>query len=186
MRMQAALDTGPMLAVREVQVSDRDTGGTLHDRLGRFGAELIVETLDAVADGTAHERPQPLTGISYAEKISKAEALIDWRDDASSVWRRVRAFNPWPIAETTLNGAQLRVWEAEMAPNTSSALDAPSARCEFAPPGTVLTASNDGIDVACGRGALRILRLQLAGRKPLAAQEFIKAQRLAGARFASP
>ncbi len=186
MRMEAALDTGPMLAVREIQVSDRDTGGTLHDRLARLGAELIVETLDAVADGTAHEHPQPLTGISYAEKIRKAEALIDWRDDASSVWRRVRAFNPWPIAETTLNGAQLRVWEAEMASNVSNALDASSALCESAPPGTVLAASNDGIDVACGRGALRILRLQLAGRKPLAAQEFIKAQRLAGARFASP
>jgi len=187
MRMEPALDTGPMLAVREVRVADRDTAGTLHDRLARLGAELIVETLEALANGTAHEHPQPLTGISYAEKISKAEALIDWREDAAGVWRRVRAFNPWPIAETTWEGAQLRVWEAEMAPQLSQALDAPTgARAESAPPGTVLAATIDGIDVACGRGALRILRLQLAGRKPLKAQEFIKAQRLAGARFASP
>jgi methionyl-tRNA formyltransferase len=183
MRMEAALDTGPMVAVREVPVANRDTAGTLQDRLARLGAELIVETLDAVASGTAREQAQPLTGVSYAEKISKAEALIDWRDDATSVWRRVRAFNPWPIAETTWDGAQLRVWEAELAPH---APNPPGAPFPSAPPGSVLAASDDGIDVACGRGALRILRLQLAGRKPLPAREFLKAQRLAGARFATP
>jgi methionyl-tRNA formyltransferase len=90
----------------------------------------------------------------------------------------VRAFNPWPVAETRLNGAQLRIWEAEL---LESGGNAPAS--ESAPPGTVLAASPEGIDVACGRGALRLTRLQLAGRKPLAAAEFINAQPLAGARF---
>jgi methionyl-tRNA formyltransferase len=174
MRMEAGLDTGPMLAIAALEIGARETAGTLHERLALRGAELIVETLDAVASGTAREQPQPQAGITYAEKINKAEAMIDWHDDAASVLRRVRAFNPWPVAETKLDGVQLRVWDAEMG-------FAPAG----APPGTVLAASNDGIDVACGRGALRILRLQLAGRKPLAAREFIKAQRLAGARFSS-
>jgi len=178
MRMEPALDTGPMLAVREVRVADRDTAGTLHDRLARLGAELIVETLEALANGTAHEHPQPLTGISYAEKISKAEALIDWREDAAGVWRRVRAFNPWPIAETKLDGAQLRIWEAEV----RSKPGIPAAADVLA--GTVLAATEDGIDVACGRGVLRILRLQLAGRKALFVRDFIKGRRLDGAHFA--
>jgi methionyl-tRNA formyltransferase len=178
MRMEAGLDTGPMLATRELAICPRDTAGTLHDRLAHLGGDLIVDALDAVAHGSAREERQPSTGITYAEKITKAEALIDWHGDASSILRRVRAFNPWPIAETKFAGAQLRLWDAELAPGAG-------ARAATADPGTVLAASNDGVDVACGDGALRILRLQLAGRKPLAAQEFIKAQRLAGARFAS-
>jgi methionyl-tRNA formyltransferase len=134
--------------------------------------------LDAVASGAAHEEPQPGGGITNAQKIDKAEALIDWSDDAPGILRRVRAFDPWPIAETKLDGTQLRVWEAELAASIGSGSAA-------AAPGTVLDASNTGIEVACGAGVLRILRLQLAGRKPLTAREFIKAQRLAGARFAN-
>jgi methionyl-tRNA formyltransferase len=182
MRMEAGLDTGPMLAAREVPVADRETAGTLHDRLAALGGELIVEVLEAVADGGLREQPQPQTGITYAEKINKAEALIDWREDAPRILRRVRAFNPWPIAETKLEGAQLRVWDAELVPGSAPE----TLPADSAPPGTVVAASGDGVDVACGHGALRILRLQLAGRKPLAAREFIKAQRLAGLRFASP
>jgi methionyl-tRNA formyltransferase len=197
MRMEAGLDTGPLLAAREVPITDRETAATLHDRLASLGGELIVETLDAVATGEAHERAQPASGVTYAEKINKAEALIDWREDASSILRRVRAFNPWPIAETKLDGAQLRVWDAELAPAAAASpgapamLDAPTSSgapgspAAGATPGTVVAASNAGVDVACGSGTLRLLRMQLAGRKPLAAQEFIKAQRLAGARFAS-
>ena len=179
MRMEAALDTGPMLAAREVSIADRDTAGTLHDRLAQVGAELIVETLDALTNDGPPLRPQPQEGVTYAEKIGKAEALIDWRTDAPGILRRVRAFNPWPIAETRLKGAQLRIWEAELAPSEAFAATPPVL------PGVVLAASNRGIDVACGRGGLRILRLQLAGRKPLAAQEFLTAQRLDGMRFES-
>jgi methionyl-tRNA formyltransferase len=178
MRMEAGLDTGPMLAVRETEIGARDTAKTLHDRLARIGAELIGETLDGLVRGRVHEVPQPSAGIKYAEKISKAEALIDWRRDALEIWRCVRAFNAWPIAETRLDGVQLRIWDAE--------LRGPDAELRESAPGTVLAAAQDGIDVACGRGVLRILRLQLAGRKPLAAHEFIRGQRLDGARFAAP
>ena len=181
MRMEAGLDTGPMLAVREVPVRERDTSGSLHDRLAQLGAELIVEALQGVAAGTAVFRVQPAAGVTYATKVGKQEALIDWRGDAADLERRVRAFNPWPIAETCLNGAQLRIWEAEVAPDPGDPGETAGAHS----PGTVLCASGDGIDVACGRGALRVLRLQLAGRKPLAAREFISAQPLSGARLAS-
>lgn len=180
MRMEASLDTGPMLASRSIDIGSHDTAKTLHDRLAMLGGELICETVDALAGGNAREAPQAAGGITYAEKINKAEALIDWGDDAIAILRRIRAFYPWPIAETRLHGAQLRIWEAELpAPASPSA----TGRCA---PGTVLAISHDGIDVACGRGALRLTRLQLAGRKALAAEEFIKAQRLAGARFTGP
>jgi methionyl-tRNA formyltransferase len=176
MRMAAGLDTGPMLATREIGIGADDTAKSLHDRLARLGAELIGETLDALQQGRVREVPQPSEGVTYAEKITKAEALIDWRRDAAQISRRVRAFNPWPIAETRLDGAQLRIWEAQPLefPGPDPATEA----------GRVLAATPAGIDVACGRGVLRILRLQLAGRKPLVPREFLKGQRLDGVRFA--
>jgi methionyl-tRNA formyltransferase len=186
MRMDAGLDTGPMLAAREIDIGADDTAKTLHDRLARLGAELIGETLSALRQGRVSELPQPSEGVTYAEKISKAEALIDWRQDALQISRRVRAFNPWPIAETRLDGAQLRIWDAQTLDSRAApANPAFTAAAPTAEPGSVLSATHAGIDVACGRGVLRILRLQLAGRKPLVPVEFLKAQRLDGARFAS-
>jgi methionyl-tRNA formyltransferase len=186
MRMDAGLDTGPMLAAREIDIGADDTAKTLHDRLARLGAELIAETLSALRQGRVSELPQPSEGVTYAEKISKAEALIDWRQDALQISRRVRAFNPWPIAETRLDGAQLRIWDAQTLDSRAApANPAFTATAPTAEPGSVLSATHAGIDVACGRGVLRILRLQLAGRKPLVPVEFLKAQRLDGARFAS-
>jgi methionyl-tRNA formyltransferase len=196
MRMDAGLDTGPMLAAREIDIGADDTAKTLHDRLARLGAELIGETLTGLRQGRVPELPQPSAGVTYAEKINKAEALIDWRQDAAQISRRVRAFNPWPIAETRLDGVQLRIWDAEML--DAESLDAETFDSSAMPanpvitgadptrePGTVLAATHTGIDVACGRGVLRILRLQLAGRKPLVPGEFLKAQRLDGVRFAA-
>jgi methionyl-tRNA formyltransferase len=171
MRMEAGLDTGPMLAVREVEIGADDTAKTLHDRLARLGADLIVETLHAQRLGGVREVPQPSEGVTYAEKINKAEALIDWQQPAALISRRVRAFNPWPIAETRLNGTQLRIWEARLL--DTAGMEAAETGAGTLP-GTVLAATHEGVDVACGRGVLRILRLQLAGRKPLFAQEFIK------------
>ena len=179
MRMETGLDTGPMLASRSLDVSARDTAGTLHDRLAKLGAELIVETLEALADGRAPELAQPAEGITYAQKITKAEAVIKWQHTAGQISRQVRAFNPWPIAETRLRGGeQLRIWEADAVDSHFSSAD------RGALPGTVLAATHEGIDVACGTGTLRILRLQLAGRKPLPAQEFLQGQPLMGTRFA--
>jgi methionyl-tRNA formyltransferase len=176
MRMEAGLDTGPMLATRAIAIGADDTAKTLHDRLARIGADLIGETLSALQEGRARAVPQPSEGVTYAEKINKAEASIDWQQDAAQISRRVRAFNPWPIAETRLDGAQLRIWEAQP-------LEIPGP-VPAPPAGTVFAATHAGIDVACGRGVLRILRLQLAGRKPLVSREFLKGQRLDGVRFA--
>jgi len=178
MRMEAGLDTGPMLAVRSIDIGARDTAKALHDQLAMLGAELMMETLDALCEGRIREIAQPADGVTYAEKIDKGEALIRWGEDSLSIWRQVRAFNPWPVAETRWRGEQLRIWEAELLEPHGRAGGAAEAAA-----GTVLAASPDGVDVACGRGALRVTRLQLAGRKPLPAGEFLKGQPLADARF---
>ena len=143
-----------------------------------WAASSSCLTIDALAAGRAIETPQPEDGVTYAEKISKAEALIDWREDAEQVLRKVRAFNPAPIAETRWNGEQLRIWQARASTGPAPSGAAPAA------PGTVMAASPDGITVACGRGVLDIGRLQLAGRKSVTAAEFLRAHSLAGSRFA--
>lgn len=201
MRMETGLDTGPVLAVQSIEIGERETGRTLHDRLALLGGELIVATLAELAAGHARELPQPGAGVTYARKIDKAEADIDWTGDAADIVRKVRAFDPWPVAQTHWQGTQLRIWEAELPPKSASgratvdrgaAIDPdagidPDARVDGgAPlPGTVIGTSAAGIDVACGQGVLRVTRLQLAGRKPLVAAEFLKAQPLAGVRFGS-
>jgi methionyl-tRNA formyltransferase len=178
MRMEAGLDSGPMLASRSLKVDARDTAKTLHDRLAESGAELIAETLTGLAAGGLREVAQPAEGVTYAAKIHKSEALIQWQHGAVEISRQVRAFNPAPVAETRCNGEQLRIWEAQ-------AIESHASSGTSMPPGSVLAAANEGIDVVCGRGVLRILRLQLAGRKPLAAEEFLRGQRLDGMRFAA-
>ena len=180
MRMEKGLDTGPVLASCAVDIGPRDTAETLTATLATAGAALCCRTLDALARGAAVETPQSLDQVSYAAKIDKSEALIDWTAGAAAIERRVRAFNPWPIAETRHRGLQLRIWEAELAPPE------PYARSAGIVPGTVLGVSKEGIDVACGAGTLRITRLQLPGRKVLDAANFANAESLAGARFSTP
>ena len=173
MRMEAGLDTGPILASRATPITGLDTGESLQTRLARLGADLMVDTLPGIESASLEEKPQPDQGVTYAQKIGKAEARIDWSEDALRIWRQVRAFKPWPVAETRHQGQQVRIWEAELAP----------ANPPISDPGTVLAAGPSGIDVACGSGALRVTRLQLAGRKPLPAVDFLAGQRLDGARF---
>ncbi len=175
MRMEAGLDTGPMLNSRTASIGPTDTAKTLHDRLAKMGAELIDEAVDALSCGRVREIVQPAEGVTYAAKIDKSEALIQWQQSAEQIDRQVRAFNPWPVAQTHFNGQQLRVWDAE--PIAAPGLDSM--------PGTVLSATHEGIDVVCGTGILRILTLQLAGRKPLPAAQFLQGQRLDGTRFAA-
>jgi methionyl-tRNA formyltransferase len=177
MRMEAGLDTGPMLASSRVRIEANDTAKTLHDRLAPVGAQLMAETLEGLHSGRAREVAQPADGVTYAAKIDKAEAQIQWQHSAEEISRQVRAFNPWPMAETRLNGEQLRIWAAE-------AIESPALQ-GTASPGSVLTAAPEGIDVVCGSGVLRILNLQLAGRKPLPAAEFLRGQRLDGTRFSA-
>jgi methionyl-tRNA formyltransferase len=166
MRMEAGLDTGPVYRQEAVEIGARETTGALHDRLAALGARLLVETLDALEAGRTEATPQPADGVTYAHKIDKREATIDWSRAAPDLERLVRAFDPWPIAETRLDGEQLRVHDAIALPGNADA-----------PAGTVVAASADGIDVATGRGRLRLLRVQSAGRKPVTAREFLNAAR---------
>jgi methionyl-tRNA formyltransferase len=170
MQMDVGLDTGPMLRERATQIGERETAGSLHDRLSALGAEALLDALEALASGTSTPRPQPAEGSTYAPKIRKEEALIDWSRSAAEIDRQVRAFNPWPVAETRWKGQQLRIWEAMPAASNSSAS-----------PGTVTRADAVGIEVATGSGALKLTRVQAAGRKAVSAAEFLNAHRIEGA-----
>jgi methionyl-tRNA formyltransferase len=170
MRMEQGLDTGPILLERATVIGARDTAGTLHDRLASLGAQALLDVLQALASGVVSERAQPLQGVTYANKIRKEEARIDWSQPAAALDRQVRAFNPWPVAESSLGGQQLRIWEAE-----------PVIARGAAKPGTVMASSEAGIDVATGSEWLRLTRVQLAGRKAVSAAEFLRAHRVDGA-----
>ena len=170
MQMEAGLDTGPMLLARTVPIGARETAATLHDRLATLGAEALLAALEEIAQGTATPRAQPAEGVTYATKLRKEEATIDWSRSAAEIDRQIRAFDPWPVAETRLHGQQLRVWQA-------IPIDSRASRN----PGEVLATSAVGIDVSTGNGVLRLTRVQRAGRKALSAAEFLKAHRLDGA-----
>lgn len=166
MQMDAGLDTGPILLQRRVPI-DIDTDSlTLHATLARLGAEALLETLEGLEAGTLSAQPQPSSGVTYASKIDKAEARIDWRQDATDIARRVRAFRPWPIAETTQRGEQVRIHEAVVLD------DAAVGRLAGTAPGTLLGLRADRLVVACGRDCLGVGVLQRAGRRSVTAREF--------------
>ncbi|MDQ1241361.1 MAG: methionyl-tRNA formyltransferase, partial [Pseudomonadota bacterium] len=172
MQMDAGLDTGPMLLVRPLPIGARENGGQLHDRLAALGAESIVAAVEQFLAGQLAAVRQPDDGATYAAKIRKPEAVIDWRQSSAQIERQVRAFNPWPVAETRWQGQQLRIWEAE-----SVAADGGGE------PGRVLEADGGRLLVATGEGALQLHRVQLAGRRAMTAAEFLNAHPLAGARL---
>jgi len=174
MRMEAGLDTGPVMQCRELAIGPRETAGELQERLARIGAELIVGALDSLAEERATFVPQDPALATYARKLAKSEARIDWREPAVAIERRIRAQNPWPVAETRLDGLQLRIWQASVV-----ATAADSA------PGTILEAGPAGMVVMTGAGALAIERLQLPGRRPVAAADFARTRPLAGLLLAS-
>lgn len=176
MCMEAGLDTGPELLRREVAIGPRETAGELHDRLAPIGADAIVEAIAGWASGRLQPQPQPEEGATYAAKIRKEEARIDWSRPAIEIDRQVRAFNPWPVAETTLDGAPVRVWSAEDRRHPENRGHPPDL------PGTVLDVPGR-IVVATGDGALELLQLQWPGRRPLPARDVLNARQLAGARF---
>ena len=171
MQMDAGLDTGPMLLERPVEIGAREDGGTLHDRLAALGAKAIVAAIAEFQAGRLVPVPQPMEGVTYAAKIRKEEARIDWNARADLIDRQVRAFNPWPVAETRWQDRQLRVWSAEPAVAATGE------------PGQVLEATGGRIVVATGEGALALTRVQLAGRRAMSAAEFLNAHSLAGARL---
>ena len=164
MQMEAGLDTGPMLLKTCTPISPTDTGGSLHDRLAQIGPPAVLEAIRGLAAGTLQGDPQNDALACYAHKLSKADAVIDWQRPASELERRIRAFNPWPLAHAQWQGQALKVWAAECAEGQGQ-------------PGQVLDCSRDGLLVACGDGALRLTRLQLPGGKPLAFSDLYNARR---------
>lgn len=173
MRMDVGLDTGPVFLERAVSIAPRETGGSLHDRLAALGGAAVVEVLEQLAAGRAESTPQSGDGVTYAAKIEKAEALIDWRREAVEIDRKVRAFNPWPVAETRLDGEQLRIYGARV----------DDAAPDGQEPGTITEVRGDSIVVACGRGSLALTELQRPGRKPVAARDLINTLDLMGRRL---
>ena len=165
MKMDAGLDTGAILTQAATTLHPSDDAQSLHDRLARLGARLLVATIPDYVAGRISPRPQPAEDASYARKITKEDGHLDWRQPAQSLWNRVRAFKPWPGAFTFLPAQPkprlLKIWETEV-------VDHAGAR-----PGVILTAEKTGITVGCGSEALRILSLQLEGGKRLGAQEFL-------------
>jgi len=160
MRMDRGLDTGPLFATESVAITPEDTGASLQDKLAALGAHLIVAVLAQLERGLLRAEPQPAAGASYAAKLAKAEAAIDWSEAAEVIERKVRAFNPLPGAATAIKGVGLKIWRARVIPATGA-------------PGTILEASATGIIVACGGNALCVLELQRAGGKKLAAAQFL-------------
>lgn len=174
MKMDAGLDSGPMLAQSAIPITEDDDAGTLHDRLASLGAEMIVSALVAVESGRANYAPQPATGVTYARKIDKAESVLDWSRPASELARAVRAFRPAPGATSTLAGTAVKIWEARVEKGAGA-------------PGETLAVGPQGILVACGDGALALTQLQRAGGKRLSAADFLRGQTLVpGTRFGPP
>ncbi len=169
MGMELGLDTGPMHLKLATPIGPEDTGGALHDRLMAMGAEALMQALPALIDGRVEPEPQDDALATYAKKLDKAEAALDWGRSALELDRQVRAFNPWPVAQTRFRGEPLRIWEAQ-----------PIGAVAHDHPGQVLRAERDGIEVACKQGALRIRTLQQPGKRAMSAADFLNAHDLEG------
>lgn len=172
MRMNEGLDTGPVLAKRAVPIGPTDDAGRLHDKLAELGAELMQEVLSGIDSGRFPEQPQRDSEATYAHKIQKQDLALQWSRPARELERMVRAFSPSPGATTILDGDSLKIWRAAIARGAGE-------------PGELLEAEGDSIVVACGEGALRLIELQRAGGKRMAAGEFLRGHRMqVGSRFA--
>ena len=167
MQMEKGLDTGPVLLSLSTPITGDDTGGSLHDRLSLLGAEVLEDGLKLLRAGLRPTpQPQPAEGVTYAHKLDKAEARLDWTLPARTLADRVRAFNPWPVAEAEVDGERLRI-------HAATAIDAVTTVA----PGTVLSATRDGLDIACGDGALRLLEVQREGGRALPVADYVNARR---------
>ena len=174
MQMDEGLDTGPMLLTREIVIGPRDTGGSLHAALAALGAAALLEALEGLASGQLSSQPQPGEGVTYAAKVEKSEARIDWGRDAAAIERQVRAFNPWPIAETMLGGERLRIHSAE----NMSVKDNKTSKY-----GVIVSVSDGIMLVQCGQGLLGIQKVQKPGGRVLQVSELAHNLDLVGRRL---
>ncbi|WP_107911143.1 methionyl-tRNA formyltransferase [Luteibacter sp. OK325] len=166
MQMEAGLDTGPVLVERRTDIAADETGGSLHDRLSALGADALAEGLRRTLAGeTLTARIQSDAGVEYAHKLDKAEARLDFQLPAIALERKVRAFNPWPVAEADVAGERLRIWSARAIDITSGA--------EL---GQVIAATREGIDIACAGGTLRLTSVQRPGGRPIGAADYLNAR----------
>jgi len=172
MRMDAGLDTGPILLQQSVPIGAADTAGSLHDSLSEIGAHALLTALDGMESGALQPRPQPSDGVTYAAKINKSEAIIDWTQSADEIARKVRAFNPWPIAESQLEGEQLRLYAV------SPSLSRPTGM-----PGTITVTANGDVTVVCGTGAVTLEEVQRPGWRRISARDWANSSPLAGRRL---
>jgi methionyl-tRNA formyltransferase len=176
MQMNEGLDTGDLLLAQAVDIAPDESAGSLLSRLAPLGGRLLVQALRQAAQGGLAPVPQPETGVTYAHKIDKLEAAIDWTEPAAAIERRIRAFNPAPGAHTALDGEVLKCWRAELAEASTAA-----------PPGAILSVDPAGVRVACGSGSVYLTELQRSGGKRLAARAFLAGHALqAGMRFELP
>ena len=168
MQMDEGLDTGPVIQRVRIPLDGTETGGSLHDRLAREGADALLDCVRRLAEGgTVAATPQAEEGSSYARKLEKSEAQIQWHEPADVLERRIRAFNPWPVAWCMIGDERTRIWSA-------SCRDMDHGR----DPGTVLSAGPEGIDVATGGGVLRLLELQRPGKRRMSASDYLNARRV--------
>jgi len=183
MKMDAGLDTGPILSTRHTPILPTDDSQILHDRLAQLGAELLAETIPDYVAGKILPQAQPPEGSTYAAKIKKEDGQINWNQPAEKIWNRLRAFTPWPGAFTFLNGKTLKIWKGSIGVevwNKENVFLKSGMQ-----PGTILSADKNGITVLCGKDFLHISELQREGGKRMTAEQFLIGHPLkAGAKFA--
>lgn len=171
MQVDSGLDSGPVYLSRSTAIGAQATTEQMHDALAEQGASAMLEVVDALPGGLT-PTPQDEAGVTYAERLSKQEARIDWTLDAQAIARAVRGYTPWPVAHTQLDGQAVRIWQAQAVEQTNDAS-----------PGTVVSATSDGIDVAAGDGLLRITELQLPGKKRMGAASAVNGRQWQGLCF---
>ncbi len=163
MQMDAGLDTGDVVHTVETKISKDDTSSTLHDRLSVLGAEAICQVLDNIDN--LNPEPQDSSKATYAHKIKKSEAVIDWSESAPTILAKIKAFNPWPVTQTKLDDKVYRIWDAQLINKTTTDT-----------PGTICDVTKDGIDIATGTGLIRVKKLQLPGKKAMAVIDFLNSK----------
>jgi len=168
MRMVAEMDAGPTILKREIAIAPDDTQGILKDKLAELGASALLEALDLVADGKAVETPQDESAATYTRPITRQDAIIEWSRDAHAIERMIRAFDPWPVARTSLKGEPLMIWKARVKEAASAGPESP---------GTIVAVKPDPL-VQCGRGRLALLEVQAPGRKRMKALDFLNGRRI--------